>query len=98
VKRHVFHPEAEAEYNAAVDFYQSIDPALGLRFFNEMERVILEVRRNPDWFWEFDPPARRHFSADFPYAFIYLHQPDRIWIVAVMHMKQKPGYWRQRMA
>jgi hypothetical protein len=33
----------------------------------------------------------------FPYAFIYLDQPDRVWIVATMHMKREPGYWRQRM-
>jgi hypothetical protein len=46
---------------------------------------------------EFDPPARRHFSVDFPYAIIYLNQPDRVWIVAVVHMKRKPGYWRGRL-
>ena len=98
MKRHAFHPQAAAEYNATVDFYQGIDVGLGRRFYDEMERVILEVRRDPEWFWKFDPPARRHFSQDFPYAIIYLDQPDRIWIIAVMHMKQKPGYWRQRMA
>jgi toxin ParE1/3/4 len=96
VKRHVFHPEAAAEYAQAVNFYREIDPALAIRFHNEMERIILAVRRNPEWFWLFDPPARRHFSLDFPYACIYLDQPDRIWIVAVMHMKQQPGYWRTR--
>ena len=97
MKPHVFHPEAAEEYTAAVDSYRDIDPKLGLRFYNEMERVIVEVRRNPEWFWQFDPPARRHFSKDFPYALIYLDQPDRVWIVSVMHMKRQPGYWRQRI-
>lgn len=97
MKVHVFHPNADEEFTAAVEFYRSIDPALGLRFYNEMERVILEVRRSPEWFWQFDSPARRHFSKDFPYAVIYLDQPDRIWIVSVMHMNRQPGYWRERI-
>lgn len=97
MKPHVFHPEAAEEYAAAVEYYRSIDPELGLRFFVQMEQMILEVRRNPAWFWQFDAPAHRHFSRDFPYAVIYLDQPDRIWIVALMHMKRRPGYWRERI-
>jgi hypothetical protein len=50
VKPHVFHPEAEAKYTAAVEYYQGIDPVPGNRFFNEMERVIQEIRRNPEWY------------------------------------------------
>ncbi len=96
MKRHAFHPDAAAEYTGALDFYLSIDAALGRRFLDEMERIIAEIRRHPEWFWQFDPPARRHFSPDFPYAIIYFDQPDRIWIVAVMHMKRKPGYWSER--
>ena len=45
----------------------------------------------------FDPPARRHFSAAFPYAVIYVEKPDSVWIVAVMHTKRQPGYWRERL-
>jgi hypothetical protein len=37
------------------------------------------------------------FSAQFPYAIIYLVKPDHVWIVAVMHMKRKPSYWRERL-
>lgn len=97
MKAHVFHPAAAEEYAAAVEFYRSIDPELGARFYDEMERVILEIRRRPEWFWQFEPPARRHFSRDFPYAMIYLDQPNRIWILATMNMKREPGYWRERM-
>jgi hypothetical protein len=40
---------------------------------------------------------RRHFSRDFPYAVIFLDKPGHVWIVAVMHMKRRPGYWRARL-
>ena len=97
MKRHVFHPEAEAEYVEAVLYYAGVDPVLAARLFDELESLILEIRRQPERFRQFDPPSRRHFSNVFPYAVIYLDEPDRIWIVAVMHMKRLPGYWHERV-
>ena len=45
----------------------------------------------------FDALIRRHFSDVFPYAILYMDQPDRILIMAVMHMKRQPGYWKKRL-
>jgi len=45
----------------------------------------------------FDSPARRHLSTVFPHLVVYLDQPDRVWIVAVMHGRRQPGYWRERL-
>ena len=97
MKPHYFHPDAAEEYAAAADYYFKIQPGLGGRFYDEIERLIESVCRQPDLFRVFDPPARRHFSTIFPYAVIYIDQPDRIWIVAVMNCKQRPGYWKQRL-
>ena len=97
MKQHVFHPEAEEEYIEAARYYAGLEVELGCRFYDEVERLIREVRSQPMRFWMFDPPVRRHLSTVFPYAVVYLEQPDRIWIVAVMHCKRKPGYWRQRL-
>ena len=43
-------------------YYTRIYPELGGRFYDEMERLIQEVRREPQRFRQFDPPAQRHFS------------------------------------
>ncbi|MBI2498109.1 MAG: hypothetical protein HYV75_09465 [Opitutae bacterium] len=51
----------------------------------------------PTLFRMFDPPARRHFGPRFPYAVVYIDLPDRVWVVAVMHFKQQPGYWSERV-
>lgn len=32
----------------------------------------------------------------FPYTIIYRQENDTITIVAVMHQKRRPGYWRGR--
>jgi toxin ParE1/3/4 len=93
----LLHSVADEELAEAVHYYTEIDASLGLRFYHEMERLIRDVCIHPDLFRQFDPPARRHFSSEFPYAVIYLIKPDYVWIVGIMHMKRQPGYWRERL-
>jgi hypothetical protein len=97
LKSHAFHPEAAEEYAQSVQYYSNVHSDLGLRFYQEIERLIQDIRRDPARFQRFDPPAQRHFSNVFPYAIIYAEHPDRIWILAVMHMKRRPGYWKKRI-
>jgi hypothetical protein len=80
--RHAIHPEADAELADAVSYYTQIEPELGARFYLDMERLSRSVCADPQRFRMFDPPARRYWSAQFPYAVIYLEKPDHIWIVA----------------
>jgi toxin ParE1/3/4 len=89
--RSVIHPEADAEFSQAVHYYADLDPELGLRSYNEIERVITAVCSQPDRFFQFSPPARRALARKFPYAVVYLDELDRVWIVAVMHAKRRPG-------
>ena len=93
----LLHPEADVEFGEAVRYYSEVSPELGVRFYREMERLFREVCTDPERFRKFDPPARRHFNPDFPYAIIFLEKPGYLWIVAVMHMKRRPGYWRERL-
>ena len=95
--KHLLHPEADEEFAAAIRYYSEISPELGVRFYHEMERLLREACDQPERFWQFDPPARRHLSGDFPYAVIFLEKPEHLWIVAVMNMKRRPGYWSGRL-
>ncbi len=97
MKPHTFYPDAGEEYARAVEYYADIAPELGSRFHDEIERLIREVRRRPERFFRFSPPAQRALAYKFPYSLVYLDEPDRVWIVAVMHAKRRPGYWRERL-
>jgi toxin ParE1/3/4 len=97
MKSHIFHPEAASEYLAAAEYYARINPELGGRFYDEIERLVRDIRNQPDRFLRYDPPAQRHFSDVFPYAIIYVERADRIIVLAVMHFKRRPGYWKQRL-
>jgi len=98
VKPVVFHPEARLELTEAGRTYAGISRVLARRFYAEMDEAIKEACARPTLRRMFDPPARRHFGPVFPYAIVYLDRPDEIWVVAVMHFKQRPGYWRERLA
>jgi len=97
VRRHAFHPEASQEYSEAARYYARVDHELAGRFFDEIEKLILDVCHHPERFRIFDPPVRRHLSDVFPYSVVFLAQPELVWIVAVMHFKREPSYWKQRM-
>ena len=98
MKRAVFHPEAGQEYLAAIEYYVAIRLELGERFDSEIQQLVGEVSRDPQRFFRFHPPAQRALSSEFPYSVVYLDQPDRVWIVAAMHAKRRPGYWKPRLA
>jgi len=63
----VIHEEANREFREALDYYVAIEPELGVRFYQEMARLMNEVCERPLLFRQFDPPARRHFTDRFPY-------------------------------
>ncbi len=52
-----FHPEAEAEFNAAIDYYEKIDCNLGMDFAMEVHEAIariakiaiMHLHKNPDY-------------------------------------------------
>jgi toxin ParE1/3/4 len=97
VKPAVLHPEAKLELAEAAQYYASILPELGQRFYAVIDGLIAEARATPGTFRYIRKPARRHFSREFPYGIIYLDRSEDLWIVAVMHLRRKPGYWQHRL-
>ena len=97
MKPHSFHLEAEEEYARAAADYARISPKLGGRFYDEIERLIAEVRARPSMYRFIRKPVRRHFTYVFPYGILYVDRPEEVRIVAVMHLRSKPLYWTHRV-
>lgn len=93
----ILHPEADAEFLAALQHYTAISPQLGFRFFDEITKALQEISDHPWRYRQFDPPARRLLAHGFPYAVVYVEKPDHVWALAIMHLKREPGYWRDRL-
>jgi len=97
MKPHGFHREALDEYAHAAEDYAKIAPELGVRFYDEIERLIGDACRSPLLFRTLRGPIRRHFSTVFPFAILYEDKPDHVRIVAVMPMHRDPDYWLHRI-
>ncbi len=91
------HPKAEAEFLAALYRYREIDPRLAHRFYGEISAALRRITRYPLRYKQFNPPARRLTARGFPYAVIYVARPESVWIIAIVHFRRKPGYWKGRL-
>lgn len=97
-----FHPEAEAEFDADVFWYEDREPGLGRRFRNQVGAAVAAAVEDPEaWAlwpgWDQEPVIRSKGVSDFPYRVVYFVRGDLLTIVAVAHAKRRPGYWRDRV-
>jgi plasmid stabilization system protein ParE len=92
----VFHPQAQAEYQAALAWYQSRSAQAAARFEAEVERVLALLGASPDLFPSYDDKHRFAVMRHFPYSVVYQVQPDRVYVVAVAHSSRSAGYWQGR--
>jgi len=94
--RYAFHPEALAEFEAAADFYSERQTGLELRFIDAVQSAIRRICDSPERWSIFDGDIRRILVHVFPYAVLYVAEPDCINIIAIMHCSRQPGYWKTR--
>lgn len=94
--RYAFHPEALAEFEAASDFYSERQIGLEVRFIDAVESAIRRICDSPERWSVFDGEIRRILVHVFPYAVLYVAEPDCIYIIAIMHCSRQPGYWKAR--
>ena len=93
-----FHPEAEAEFEEAVAFYEEHTVNLGLDFAAEVREAIDRSIAMPLAWIQIEPGIRRVLVHRFPFAVLYAENDDRLFILAVMHLRRAPNYWTHRTA
>ena len=90
-----FHPEAEAEFNDAVDYYDACQAGLGLEFAREVHRQE-NICDFPLAWTPLSQNTRRCLLRRFPYGVVYQFKAGEIVIIAIMQLNRKPDYWRKR--
>jgi plasmid stabilization system protein ParE len=91
-----FHPEAEAELIEAVAFYERAEPSLGEEFSLEVRAAMRNALSYPNAWPVLEGDVRRCLVNRFPYGILYSVEPDRIFVLAMMHLHRRPGYWKER--
>jgi toxin ParE1/3/4 len=97
VTNFVFHPFTEQELVEAVRFYESRAPGLGGDFIREVEHVLAQIAASPESGSVITGTIRRRLVRRFPFAILYQAGLKDVWIIAVMHLRRRPGYWRVRL-
>jgi plasmid stabilization system protein ParE len=92
-----FHPEAEAEFIAAGEFYEAQAAGLGFDFVAEVRHAARTIAAHPEVGHRFSKRLRRTLVRRFPYGLLYRVDADTIFVVAVMHLRRRPGYWKGRV-
>ena len=92
-----FHPEARKEINQSFDFYDKQNNKLGTEFLEEVYSTIQRIIEFPKAFPKYSKNTRKCLTNRFPFAVIYQHTKDEIFIVAVAHLLRKPGFWKERL-
>ncbi len=87
--KYFFHELAEKEFFTAIEYYESCEKNLGIKFSNAVLISIANILENPCTWRRINDSTRQLNINNFPYAILYQ-------IMAVMNLHRKPNYWKNR--
>jgi len=92
-----FHPAAAQEADEAAAWYAERSTRAGIRFLDELDRLIDLIRASPESFPVFDSGLRRAVFRRFPFYVVFRMEDLNITVLAIAHGKRRPRYWRGRI-
>ena len=93
---YIFHPDAEAELEAGIAYYEERESGLGLDFAVEVHATVQRILACP-LAWPVLEGVRRALVHRFPYGVLYGYEDSQLYILAVMLLHRHPGYWHRRV-
>ena len=85
--------QARQELRDAAEYYERRSIGLGVDFTRKVDRAISAIRETPECWPVIRKNIRRQLISRFPYCLLYKIDSDQIIVLAVMHLRQRPGYW-----
>jgi len=97
-----FAPEVPEELAEAVLWYEARRSGLGEELLDEIDETLPLVGSRPRSFPRLldvgaSHEIRRALLARFPYAIVFLVRQEEVRVLAVAHVKRRPGYWLGRI-
>ena len=89
---------ASEELTEAIGWYETRRLGLGADLYEAVKATIEGIERQPEigQIHYADRESRRVLVARFPYHVVYRLERDEIIILAIAHMKRRPGFWKHR--
>jgi plasmid stabilization system protein ParE len=96
VKAVDLHRGATAEMIEAARFYELRRHGIGFRFLQRVEDACQRIAESPDAGSPLGRVDRKRSVPGFPYDVVYRIETQRVLVLAIMHQRRKPGYWKWR--
>ena len=84
------------EVSESANYYGEEVEGLGKTFLDKVQSAVEEVKSNPVMYRIIQGDYRRHLLSRSPFAVIYRIENQTIYVLAVMHLKISPNYWKSR--
>ncbi|HNV47472.1 MAG TPA: type II toxin-antitoxin system RelE/ParE family toxin [Spirochaetota bacterium] len=97
MKQVLFHPVAEAEMAESALWYENKQKNLGKRFLEAVESALKRIQIQPELYRVLENDIRMCGVGRFPYGIIFREKERSIEVIAIMHLKRKPGFWKERV-
>ena len=94
--KYEFHPDAEIEFNNAIEYYEEMESGLGYDFAVEVYAAIQRTIAFPKAWPIIEGEIRRSLVRRFPYGVLYSEEQEGVFIIALMHLHRHPEYWKHR--
>ena len=88
---------SDADIEAAIEWYESEQPSLGLEFLEELKAAYLRILDSPLKYAVLRSGIRRALTRRFPYGIYFSIEDDIILIIAVLHTARDPAEWQFRV-
>lgn len=88
---------AQHELDEAVAYFETQKKGLGTEFAREVGAAILRIIEYPNAWQRLSGGTRRCQVKRFEYGLVYRVRGDVATIYAVMHLRRRPEYWRNRL-
>jgi len=95
-RRFIVRPLAEADLEQAASWYDEEQAGLGSRFLSDVDRMFGRIRERPQQFPSVSGVIRRALLHTFPYAVYFRETDETIRVLAVLHLRRRPGLWQVR--
>ncbi len=90
-------PAADRDILEAVNWYESRHPGLGIRFFEDLVRVLDRIEESRGQFPNVYRNAHRALLSKFPFGVFFTKYENRTLVVAVSDLRREPGLWQSRV-
>ena len=88
---------AKDEMRESREYYEAQRVGLGEDFLRAVEDAIRRIEAFPNAWSRLSNKVRRCRTNRFPHGVVYALRGNEIVVLAVMHLKRRPGYWRDRL-